>query len=135
MPSSHRPILVTWLCFGGLILAAAYLIRFAGGLSIPDLSLTVPRWYPSLTGAVWGIAFLASVVGLWTGRRWAPWAARGASILFIIWYWIDRLVFVRSDYARATLPFSAGATVLCLAGLLWTLSRQSVREFFQESKV
>jgi hypothetical protein len=133
--SSRRPGLVTWLCLGGLILAAAYLLRFAGGLSIPDLPLSVPRWYPSVTGAIWGLGFLASVLGLWTGQRWAPALARGAGLLYVLWYWIDRLAFVRSDYARHSLPFSAGATALCLAGLLWTLSRQPVRDFYQETKV
>lgn len=133
--AKRRPAVVTWLSGGGLILAAAYLVRFAGGLSLPDLPLSVPRWYPSVTGAVWGSAFLASAVGLWAGRGWAPVLARGVGVFFVVWYWIDRLTLVRSDYARQSIPFSAGATALCLIGLFWTLSRRSVREFYQETKV
>lgn len=102
---------------------------------MPDLPLSVPRWYPSVTGAVWGLAFLVSVLGLWTGRGWAPGLARGAGLLFVVWYWIDRLAFVRSDYAWHSIPFSAGATALCVAGLFWTLGRRSTREFYQETKV
>lgn len=76
-----------------------------------------------------------SVAGLWTGRGWAPALARSAGLLFVVWYWIDRLAFVRSDYAWQSIPFSAGATALCLAGLFWTLRQRSTREFFQEIKV
>jgi hypothetical protein len=133
LSSRKRPAVVTWLSLGGLTLGAIYLIRLAGGLMAPDLPLSVPRWYPPLTGAVWGIAWGVGAVGLFAGRAWAPRGVRILGAAFLAWYWIDRLLFVRSEHALRTMPFSLGVTALGAAFVILALRQPAVRRFFGES--
>lgn len=98
----------------------------------PDLPLTVPRSYLVITGAVWGAAWVAVAVALYTGRRWAPRATQVVGAGFLLWAAADRLLFVRSEYALRTLPFSLAVTFLAVALVLWALRRPAVRRFFGE---
>jgi hypothetical protein len=133
-PHPSRPRFVTWLTVGVLILAVAYLTRFGASLSAPDLALAVPRAYLSGTGAVWGALALALGFGLWSGRRWAPILLRTAGLTFLVWYWVDRLAIMQSEFSRHTRLWAAAATVLVLAGVVWGVRRPDVRRFFQESQ-
>ena len=133
-PHPPRPRFVTWLTVGVLILAAAYLTRFGASLSAPDLALAVPRAYLSGTGAVWGALALALGFGLWSGRRWAPFLLRRAGLTFLVWYWVDRLAIMQSEFSRHTRLWAAAATVLVLAVVAWRFRRPDVRRFFQESQ-
>lgn len=132
MSSRSRPAAVTWLSLGLLALGVPYLIRMAGSLTAPDLPLSVPRWYPGLTGAVWGIAWCAGAASAFFGRRWAPRVILAVGVAFLAWYWFDRMVFVRSAYALRTMPFSAGLTVLGVLLTVIVLRQPSVRAFFGE---
>jgi len=133
-PRPPRPTPVTWLGCGGLILAALALLRLALSLSLPPLPLTVPPAYLSATGAVGGALGLAFGVGLLAGRRWAYNAAPLLAGALAVWYWTDRLLLVRTDYAQSTWPAAALGTVLllALAGYAWT--RPSTRRYFGRSK-
>lgn len=130
MSSRKRPAAVTWLSLGLLALGLVYLMRMAGGLTAPDLRLSVPRWYPPLTGAVWGIAWCVCAAAGFTGRRWAPRLITVIGIAFLAWYWFDRLVFVRSEYALSTMPFSLGLTALGAVLVIAALRQPPVRGFF-----
>jgi hypothetical protein len=132
LPSPRRPAAVTWLSLGLLALGLAYLIRMVGGLTAPSLPLTVPRWYPALTGAVWGIAWCVDAVATFFGRRWAPHLIAGVGAAFLAWYWFDRLVFVRSEYALRSTPFSLGMTALGVILVVIVLHQPAVRGFFGE---
>jgi hypothetical protein len=133
-PHPPRPRFVTWLTVGVLIVAAAYLTRFGASLSAPDLALAVPRAYLSGTGAVWGALALGLGFGLWSGRRWAPILLRSAGLTFLVWYWVDRLALMQSEFSRHTRWWAAAATVLVLALVVWGVRRPGVRRFFQESQ-
>jgi hypothetical protein len=129
--ASPRPGPVTWLGCGGLTLAAIFLVRLALGLSLPDLPLTIPRAYLPVTGAVWGGLGLLVGVGLLLGRRWAY---RGAAFLapaLVVWYWLDRLFLVQTDYAARTWPAAALASVFLLGTVAYLLSRPSTRRYFR----
>jgi hypothetical protein len=117
-----------------LSLGAIYLIRMAGGLMAPDLPLSVPRGYLPITGAVWGVGWVATALALFTGRRWAPRMLILSGIAFLVWYWADRLLFVRSEHALRTLPFSLALTGVGTALVLLALRQPSVRRYFGESK-
>jgi len=104
--------------------------RFALGFRLPGLPLTVPGWYIPLTGGVWGVTGLAVAYGLFTGRLWAVNAALWGSVFYTAWYWTDRLLFVRSDYARGTQPASMALTALGLAAVWLILRRRNVRQYF-----
>ncbi|MCJ7676856.1 MAG: hypothetical protein MUO35_03955 [Anaerolineales bacterium] len=132
--SSRRPAVVSWLSLGVLSLGAIYLIRMAGGLMAPDLPLSVPRGYLPVTGAVWGLGWVTAAAALFTGRRWAPRMLAVLGTAFLMWYWADRMLFVRSEHALRTLPFSLALTAVGTALVLLALRQPSVRRYFGESK-
>jgi hypothetical protein len=101
----------------------------AGGWMAPDLPLSVPPSYLVLTGAVWGVAWVVIAAALFTGRRWAPRATLAVGAAFLLWYWADRLLLVRSEYALRTMPF--GLAVTLLASVL-ALRRPAARRHFGE---
>lgn len=133
MSSRRRPAAITWLSLGLLALGLVYLMRMAGGLTAPDLQLSVPRWYPPLTGAVWGIGWCVCAAACFTGRRWAPRLILVIGVGFLAWYWFDRLVFVRSAYALRTTPFSLGLTALGAILVIAILRQRAVRHYLGES--
>lgn len=98
----------------------------------PDLPLSVPRAYLTLTGAVWGCAWVAVAFALFTGRRWAPRTTWVVGASFLIWFWADRLFLVRSEYALRTLPFALFVTVAASASVLLVLRQTAVRRYFGE---
>jgi hypothetical protein len=75
---------------------------------------------------------LADAVGLFTGRGWAPRATVLVGAAFLIWFWADRLLLVRSEYALRTLPFALFVTIIASAGVLIVLRRPIVRRYFGE---
>ena len=103
-PDRRRPAAVTWLAAGVLTCAAFYLARLVLSLALPDLPLSVPEWYLPLTGAVWGGAALALGFGLLRGSRRAYRFLFWAVPIYLGWYWADRLLLVRSDFAQRSLP-------------------------------
>lgn len=115
-----------------LILAALHLTRFLLGLTLPELPLTVPIWYIPLSGAIWGMGSLAAAIGLFLGHTWAPSVVRWGALLFSLWFWIDRLFLVVSDYGLRTRTVSLVLNVLAVVILFWVLSRSKVRRYFRE---
>jgi hypothetical protein len=130
LSSPRRPAAVTWLSLGLLALGLVYLIRMAGGLTAPELQLSVPHWYPPLTGAVWGGAWCVCAAASFTGRRWGPRSIAVIGVAFLAWYWFDRLAFVRSAYALRTMPFSLAVTALGALLVIAVLRQAAVRAYF-----
>jgi hypothetical protein len=104
----------------------------AGGWMAPDLPLSVPPSYLVISGAVWGVAWVAVAVALFTGRRWAPRATLAVGAAFLLWSWADRLLFVRSEYALRTLPFGLAVSLLASALVIVALRRPAARRYFGE---
>jgi hypothetical protein len=115
------------------MLAGAFLVRLALSLSLPALPLTISPAYLALTGAVWGGLGLVVAAGLFLGRRWAAGAAAGVAVAFVIWYWVDRLLLVNTDYAARTWPSAAIASGLLLAAVAYLLTRPSTRRYLKEN--
>jgi len=137
MPTSRRrrPVLVTWLSLGVLTFSAFYTARAAAGLTLlarPALPLTIPLWYLPLTGVLWSGCGIVVAVGLLRGKSWGPHLMRWGTLAYLAWYWLDRLLLARSEYARQTEPASALLTALSLALVFGLLQRPSLRAFFQE---
>lgn len=133
MTSKRRPGLVTWFSAIVLTLSAIFLIRFVAALQLPDLPMSVPAGYLALTGAVWGVAGAVLAFGLLTGQAWSRRALPWAGAAFLAWYWIDRLLFARSEYAARSWPFALMLTLLGLGWLVIMMRRKSFREYFEES--
>jgi hypothetical protein len=99
-------------------------------LSLPDLPLTIPIWYLRLNGLTWGIVFLVAAYGFFRGLNWAPHFIRWGGLAFLLWYWIDRLLLMQTDYALHSWPLAAGASIFIYGGLIWALSHPSLQSFF-----
>jgi len=115
-----------------LTLSAFGLARLSLGLSLPELPLSVPRAYLPLSGGVWAAAGLTAAAGLFYGARWAPRLARWALPVMAVWYWADRLLFVRTDFARQSWPAALAFTLAGVLAVFWVLSRSSVVRYFGE---
>jgi len=131
-PDRRRPAVVTWLAAGVLTCAAFYLARLVLSLALPDLPLSVPEWYLPLTGAVWGGAALVLGFGLVRGSRRAYRFLFWAVPVYLGWYWADRLLLVRSDFAQRSLPAALVMSAIAVALVVLALTRPSVRMYFGE---
>jgi hypothetical protein len=125
-------VTVTLLGLGVLTLAAVFLIRLATGLRPPSFPNSIPAWYLPLTGAFWGVVGLSLAYAMFAGKRRAPSFVRLTALAFTCWYWADRLLLARSDYASLTRPADAVINVALMSLLLWGLSRGGTREYFGE---
>jgi hypothetical protein len=135
LKSNSRPRIVTWLAFAVLTLSILFVIRFFTSLHMPDLTLTSPKWYFSLTGFVWGASGLILCYGLYRTLPWALRMLNWGSLLFVAWYWIEWFFFVRSDYSRGSWPASLTLTVIALGVIFWIQRRTDVQEAFQENNL
>jgi hypothetical protein len=131
--SNSRPRIVTWLALGVLILSILFIVRLFLSFQIPDLPLTIPQWYISLTGFIWGLCGLILSYGLFRVLPWALHMLSWGSLSFLVWYWIDRLLFTRSDYSQVSWPASAILSVLSLGVLLWVQRRADIKAAFKEN--
>ena len=99
---------------------------------MPDLPTSVPRWYLPLTGAFWGSVVLVVSYGLFRGIAWAPKLLTYGSLGFTAWYWLDRFLFVQSDYGQSIWPATATFSLLTLLFIFLSQRRRDVKEYFQE---
>jgi hypothetical protein len=102
---------------------------------MPSLQLAIPSWYLSMTGGFWGISGLIVAYGLFRGRTWAPGLLLWGGLAFSAWFWIDRILYVRTDFGRGNWPAVAALTLLILGTLVWTLKRSDIKAYFQERDV
>jgi hypothetical protein len=130
--SHRRPAVVTWLAAGVLTCAAFYLARLVLSLGLPNLPLSVPTWYLPLTGAVWGGVALALGIGLLRGSVRAYRLLFWAVPIYLGWYWADRLLLVRSDFAQRSTPAGLLMSALVVILVCLALLRPSVRTYFRE---
>jgi hypothetical protein len=128
-----RPLGVTLLTLGVLSIASLNLLRLVDAIRLWGFLgklLPISPLYLALTGLIAGGAGLILVWGLWKGREWAPPFCRLASLAYIMYYWLDRLLLSNADSRRSNLPFSVGVTLVLLALVFWILSRPKAKAFF-----
>lgn len=116
-----------------LSLSVLYVARLLLGLRLPDLPYTVPRAYIALSGGAWGAIGCAGTIGLFRGLPWAPRLTRVGAVLFAAWYWLDRVLFVHTEYALRSWPGAAVLTLAAVGFTFWALSRPHVRHYFGRS--
>jgi hypothetical protein len=92
--------------------------------------MSVPVWYFTLTGALWGAIGLGLAIGLYLGRRWASVLTRWLSLVFVAWYWIDRYLFVKTDFARGSTVAAIVASIVCLIAIFWILLSSKAALYF-----
>jgi hypothetical protein len=130
-PRSVTLLAVVVLCLTG-INSLGVVSAVQGYTVLSTLPLSVSPAYLVLSSAVWAVGFGVLAGGLWFRKTWARLGTPLALTLYVAQAWIERLVFGRSDFVRATVPYSL---VLHLAGLalVWgLLLRRKVRQAFSD---
>ncbi len=130
-----RPRSITLLALALAALAAFNLLGAAGAIRrytwLSELGLSLPPAYLVATRALAGLVFAPLAAGLW---RRQPWARTGTLIalpVYVIIGWIERLGFMRSDYARVSSPYHAALHIVVLAFVGWALLRRPARAAFE----
>jgi hypothetical protein len=100
---------------------------------LPELQLPFPAWYFVLRNGTWTLIGLLATGALFFGRPWAASFTSYGALVFVFWYWIDRLVFARSDFTNRSWPATAVVTIVVLSSLLWVLRRPSLQNFLSEN--
>ena len=124
-----------WTCFEWVVVLCFLFLSLSGWVRLV-VSIGESFWlakagvipgpvYLAVGGALWGLAGLFAVVGMFR-RRLFPrikWAILGAALFYAATYWIDRLVFSRTDGSWVNLPFAILITFLGLAYTLLVMQR------------
>lgn len=97
---------------------------------IPTLPLSIPGWYFVLLSVLLGLVGLVLAYGLWFGRNWAWYAVQIVAVLFILSYWVDRLLFAQPVFIRERWPFVLGASVLFMSYVILVLRLPRSRRYF-----
>lgn len=97
--------------------------------------MSVPAWYFTLTGVLWGTIGLGLAIGLYNGRSWASILTRWFSLVFVAWYWLDRFLFVKTDFARGSTPAAIAASTICLIAIFGILLRPNVASYFDTNSL
>jgi hypothetical protein len=128
-----RLIGVTLIAIGVLTIACLNLLRLVLSLrewqflsALEDIS----PLYQALTGLLWASTGFVVFWGLWRRKRWSPKAASGWTLLYALYYWLDRLFltgWLKSGQPPANLAFSLGLTLMILVVVFWTLSRPKIK--------
>jgi hypothetical protein len=110
-------------------------------LSIVDWKLLVSLGlfpgplYLAVYGSIAGLFGATAAVSLWLRHPWAPGTARIGALAAAAWYWLDRLLFTRSEASRTNWPFWAGITLACLLFVFLVLAAPRQRKFFLSTQV
>ena len=134
LKSSQRPRLLIWFSVGVVGFSICYLMRLALSFVQCNLPLSVPFWYLPLTGAIWGVVGMTAAYGLFRGDLWAPRLVRWGTVVYTLWYWLDRIFLACNDYRRLTWPLMLVITLLAVLCTYWILSRPAIREYFGERR-
>lgn len=128
----RRPWVVTFI---SLLVLTFSIVQFAG-LSIwfrlPELELTVPRWYLPGRSLALGAGALVGAVGLFIGKNWSARYLRVLSVVYLLWFWADRLLIRSSPISRQALPFYGTLVSLGTLLLLWLLGWERVKAYVEE---
>ena len=128
-----RPFSVTLLALGVLILAALNLTRLLSAIrfwTFLQEILPFSGLYLVGTGLIWAGFGLPLFWGLWHGLPWAPGMTRIASVAYLIYYWLDRLLLSNHPGREANFSFAVGASLVGLVWVIWILSRPKAIIYF-----
>jgi len=131
---AKRPKSVTWLAVGVLMVTGLQWLRVDQSVRqwqfLHTLDLPVAPIYFYLSGLVWGGLGLLAFVGIWRREPYAPAMLRWTSAAFTVYYWADQMLMQASPLRKNAWPFTAAASLLCLAAVFWILARPHARRYF-----
>ena len=130
-----RPLRVTLLLWLVLSLSAWGAVRLIAALRfwnmLNEFEARLSPVYFSITGAAWIIAGAVLLWGLFRGTMWAYWAIPASITLWIVQYWIERIVF---QSPRANVSFALLFTSLLFILTLISVFNRKTKEFLIRSE-
>ena len=131
----RRPFGVTLLLWLVLSLSAWGLVRLLAALRwwnlLYEFEASLSPLILSMTGAFWLLVGGVLLWGLFSGRSWTYRAIPLSVALWLMEYWIERLLL---ESARANLPFALIASLLLLLVTLISTFNLSTKEFLIRSE-
>ncbi|MEW5828318.1 MAG: hypothetical protein AB1846_05455 [Chloroflexota bacterium] len=129
-----RPFGVTLLALIVLSLSALNLVRFGTAIAqwevLAEFAPTPGPLYILLTGLAWVAVGLPLFAGLWLGRPLGRRAVLPASLAYLAYYWLDRLLFqVRPP--QSNWPFALAVTIAVLFFVSTVTFHPKSRNFFK----
>jgi hypothetical protein len=109
-----------------LIISCTNLIRFIEAIRTWDFLASLPGVSPlyiALTGLIWVLVGFPLAWSLWRGHAQAPIATRILTLVFALYYWLDRLLIAQTVTADSNWLFAAVATVVMILFIFWALGR------------
>jgi len=130
----RRPRAVTLLALLVLCTTAWNFIRFGSALAewevLASYTKSAGPVYIALSGLFWGLAGLPVYPGLVLGLPWARKTTGAAVGLYLLYYWVDRLLL--SAAPRAGAPFALAASLLAAGLTLFALLGPGSQDHFTE---
>jgi hypothetical protein len=128
-----RPFCVTILLWLVLSLTAWSGLRLYSTLqwwsTLLEFASPPGPFYIAISGAVWLIASLLLLWGLWQAKAWARYALLGAGAAFSVWYWCDRIVF---QMPSVNWPFALAANIILFTFIVACTFVPGTRTFFSK---
>jgi hypothetical protein len=110
---------VTLAAAGVFLLAAGNFLEFGLALArfqqIQSLPLTVPAWYFLAGGAVWGMMYLISAVGIARHRLWGYWTAMLTLLLQFAAWAVDMAFYRHPAIVTQSIIFDAAIRCVLVA--------------------
>ena len=130
-----RPFLVTLLVWMVLMLIAWGGLRCSAALRgwdiLVEFESALSPLYLSITGAGWVATGSFLLWSMFAGKSWTRWAILTSSIVWLLEYWMERLLF---QSPRVDLPFALAGTILILSITLICTLHKNTRDFFTRSE-
>lgn len=130
-----RPLSVTMLGVGVLILMVFYLTRLIGSIAqwqiLTELSIPGAPLYLLISGVVWSVLLLIWGAGLWWGHPLARRAGLAVLPAWTAFFIIERLAFTQLTGPSSSDTFWITACLLFCAWGMWTLLRKRTRQYFE----
>lgn len=129
----RRPTGVTILALMVLLISMVNIFQFVQTIrewGFLAALLPFSPLYLLLSGLIWGLTGLILFCGLWRGKSWATFFAFAGISLYLIYYWIDRLLLPAYEGRNFNWLFSVGMSIIILAYCIWILTRQKSKIFF-----
>jgi hypothetical protein len=131
----RRPLVVTCL---SLVVLTFSILQFAGlsaWYRLPELAWSVPGWYLPGKSLVLGVGALVGSVGLFSGKLWSTRVLHWLAVLYLVWFWADRLIIRSASFTRQALPLYGTLISLACLLILWMLGWESTRAYVEEPLV
>lgn len=126
-PARRRPWWLKLIAYGLQILSLTGWLRLGQSIarwdSLAEAGIQPGPLYLAVSGFLIGLGALIAGVAVWRRSRAAPRLALLMLVVWVVWFWVDRLWVATSPTTLSNAPFLLGASIIILAGSFYALRR------------